>query len=124
MTIQTGNHQAPTQKPQSRAHQLLQARKTNPNLSTSLAQKEARTQIQITKIQSAINTLIEASKIAATNKGFSIQENFKDGKLLSLTFSKPGNPTYSLPCYTNQTSPITLKHQKRNCDLINSFMQT
>ena len=118
MEIQTGNHQATTQKPQSRAHQSLQTRKTNPNLSTSSAQKEARTQIQ-----SAINRLIEASKIAATNKGFSIQENFKDGKLLSLTFSKPGNPTYSLPCYTDQTSQIVLERQQRHCDLINSFMQ-
>ncbi len=115
MEIQTGN-QAPTQKPQSR--------KTNPNLSTSLAQKEARTQIQITKIQSAINTLIEASKIAATNKGFSIQENFKDGKLLSLTFSKSDKPTYSLPCYTDQTSQIVLDRQQRHCILINIFLQT
>ena len=119
MKIQTGNRQAPTQKPQSRAHQLLQERRTNSKLSTSLEQTKARTQIQ-----SAINTLIEASKAVATKKGFSIQENFKDGKLSSLTFSKPYNATYHLPCYPDQTSQIILDRQQRHCDLINIFLQT
>ena len=102
----------------SRAQILCSNRNTNPNLTTSLAQRDAKL-----RNRNEINKLIDECKQIALLKNIKFNEIKDDnGNLICIEFALAANQSVSLPCYPLETIDNISIIQQRHCkSVINSF---